>query len=503
MVSSSWSVGRLSALRRLASTAGRVADNLRSLAAEPAPPVVGLVLSGGGATAGFQVGAMRYLYDHVGITPSVITGTSAGSMMAVLLAQADDHDGQRRRLADIERIYADLSTPADMMVERGWFGELQKLTPALQRAREPRPPRLEARTITLPALGLKRPRRRSDDDGLPGGPVIRLPRWDVSPMWDTLSVLWTVSRSHPDFEALLRGARRERSMYRRGPIFDVLQDPDVLDLDGLAHSGTVLRIAVVALESGELRYVSGTGTLLDRENRPVPGEGPVSVIDAVLASCAIPAVYPPVRLGREHYVDGGMRENAPVEVAMTHLGVDRCYAVVSTPVGLPPDSSYADKDMLSIVLRATAGIMADELQLNDVARARAEGAVVIAPEVNLLGLFDLDPGLLAIARDYGYLRAAEACEGAAAEEQRVTRELVQLRRQLWGLENELLDPGHPDHVGGEVPSDRLAELAALKRQLRDLVAQVPPDRLPPGADQWWRGWEGHPYPISQTVDWGD
>lgn len=42
--------------------------------------MVGLVLSGGGARASFQVGALRYLYDEVGITPSVITGTSAGSI---------------------------------------------------------------------------------------------------------------------------------------------------------------------------------------------------------------------------------------------------------------------------------------------------------------------------------------------------------------------------------------------------------------------------------------
>lgn len=52
---------------------------------------MGLVLSGGGASASFQVGALGYLYDVVGITPTVITGTSAGSILATLLAQAEDH----------------------------------------------------------------------------------------------------------------------------------------------------------------------------------------------------------------------------------------------------------------------------------------------------------------------------------------------------------------------------------------------------------------------------
>jgi hypothetical protein len=39
-------------------------------------PVTGLLLSGGGAGAGFQVGALRYLCDRVNMSPSVITGTS-------------------------------------------------------------------------------------------------------------------------------------------------------------------------------------------------------------------------------------------------------------------------------------------------------------------------------------------------------------------------------------------------------------------------------------------
>ena len=55
-------------------------------------PVTGLVLSGGGARAGFQVGALRYLCDRVSISPSVITGTSAGAILGTLLAQGDSRE---------------------------------------------------------------------------------------------------------------------------------------------------------------------------------------------------------------------------------------------------------------------------------------------------------------------------------------------------------------------------------------------------------------------------
>lgn len=459
--------------------------------------MTGLVLSGGGASASFQVGALRYLYDVLGITPTVITGTSAGSILATLLSQADDHQGQRRVLAAVEQQYENLRHPSDMMVELDWFTELQKLVPALQRVGQARASHLEPQTITLPSLGLNR-RRRLGEGGpaVAGGAVIRLPRWDTTPVRETLSVVWNVSRSRPDFEALLRGGRHEQSMYRRGPIFDQLLGPELLDVERVARSATELRIAVVALESGELRYVTGRGVLVDRDDRPVPDEGPVVLVDAVHASCAIPAIYPPVALGREHYVDGGTRENLPVEVAMNHLGVTRCYAINSLPAGVPEDTSYADKDMLAIVLRATAGIMSDEVQLDDAARAEAAGAVLIAPEVNVLGVLEVDPGLLALAKDYGYLRAAEACEQASQEEQRVSRELVELRRRIWKVEDELLATRTADE-----PLEPGPELATLKEQLRDLVAQVPPGRLPEDASQWWQRWEQHAVEVDEPVSW--
>jgi hypothetical protein len=315
---------------------------------------------------------------------------------------------------------------------------------------------------------------------------------------DTLGFLWSLSRSGARFDALLTGAQRERSMFRPGPIFDALLAPDVFDPDRLARSSTELRIAVVALESGELRYVTGTGALVDRDNRQLSPSGSVSVADAVRASCAIPAVFPPVPLGDEHYVDGGTRENAPVDIAITHLGVDRCYAIVSLPKGLAREPSYAHRDMLSIVLRSTAGIMADEVQLNDVARARAAGAVVIAPEINLLGVLTVDSGLLSIATDYGYLRAAEACEGATEAEQRLTRNIVETRRAAWTVENDLFGP---EAGSASAEAGHRAELGDLKRRLRDLVQQAPPSRLPVGAELWWRNWEGHPYPITENPSW--
>jgi NTE family protein len=44
------------------------------------------------------------------------------------------------------------------------------------------------------------------------------------------------------------------------------------------------------------------------------GEGPL--VPAVMASCAVPGLFPPVRVGEEHFVDGGLVNSIPVSRAV-------------------------------------------------------------------------------------------------------------------------------------------------------------------------------------------
>ncbi|SFO78200.1 NTE family protein [Geodermatophilus dictyosporus] len=53
-------------------------------------------------------------------------------------------------------------------------------------------------------------------------------------------------------------------------------------------------------------------------------EGPL--VDAVLASCAVPGLLPPVRLGGEHYLDGGLVHSIPVGRAVA-LGARTVYVL--------------------------------------------------------------------------------------------------------------------------------------------------------------------------------
>lgn len=43
-----------------------------------------------------------------------------------------------------------------------------------------------------------------------------------------------------------------------------------------------------------------------------------SLVDAILASCAVPGLFPPVRVGDEHYLDGGLVNSIPIARAIAH-----------------------------------------------------------------------------------------------------------------------------------------------------------------------------------------
>ena len=65
-------------------------------------------------------------------------------------------------------------------------------------------------------------------------------------------------------------------------------------------------------------------------------DGPL--VDAVLASCAVPGLLPPVRIGDEHFLDGGIVNSIPVGRAIA-LGARRIYVMhvgrVDRPLSVP------------------------------------------------------------------------------------------------------------------------------------------------------------------------
>lgn len=62
------------------------------------------------------------------------------------------------------------------------------------------------------------------------------------------------------------------------------------------------------------------------------------LVDAVLASCAVPGLLPPVRIGDEHYIDGGIVNSIPVGRAAA-LGATTIYVLhvgrIERPLSVP------------------------------------------------------------------------------------------------------------------------------------------------------------------------
>ncbi|MCL5884910.1 MAG: patatin-like phospholipase family protein [Deltaproteobacteria bacterium] len=99
---------------------------------------------------------------------------------------------------------------------------------------------------------------------------------------------------------------------------------------------------------------------------------------AVRASCAIPGVFRPVRIGGRLFVDGGVASPVPVEAAR-RLGAD---VVIAVDISGGPEKALPETT-IETILRAV-NIMYEELAARELAKAD----VVIRPRVGQIGSGD-------------------------------------------------------------------------------------------------------------------
>jgi phospholipase, patatin family len=227
-----------------------------------------------------------------------------------------------------------------------------------------------------------------------------------------------------------------------------------------------------------------SGVLVDRDNNPI-GSSTFDVSRGVLASCSIPGVFRPVDLDGEHYVDGGLRENVPAEMAIGHLGVTNPYIITCSPQGAARESDFGSRNMLDLVMRSVS-ILTDETERDEVAYALNAGAVVIGPEISVHDSMTVDPGLLRINRDYGWMCSAEKHVTSSPDEHELVKDAVRTRVRGWELEQAWLK--------GEASRDDMDEMQHLKDHLRDIAARLPRDLAPDGVKTWGRVLEGHGHP---------
>lgn len=170
---------------------------------------------------------------------------------------------------------------------------------------------------------------------------------------------------------------------RRTDIFRMTPIASLMRLAGYGHSGVIdpsgLRrllernLTMVNLEDAKVQcavvasdLLTGDLVLLERG----------SAVQCVLASAAIPGVFPPVLIDGRQLIDGGVAANTPLTVAQ-RFGADR---IIVLPTGNACAPLKVPTDPLGVTLKALNHLVNVQL-IQDVERLRRELCISLVPPV--------------------------------------------------------------------------------------------------------------------------
>lgn len=282
----------------------------------PRSPVTGLILTGGGARAAYQVGVLKALTDirrEGGVTTGnpfpVITGTSAGAINAAALAgDADDFD---RGVAKLVSIWQGFH--ADQVYRADSIGVI----------------RTGARWLTMMSIG------------------------------------WLIARWR---------RIKPRSLLDNAPLAGLLERMVRLErIPELIREGHLNALAVSASSYSSGEHVTFYNAAEDvsawvRSQRRAVRDH--IGLPHLLASSAIPFVFPAKQLAidgePEWFGDGSMRQAAPISPAI-HLGAERILVIGAGRMHEPPGKRQVSADyptMAQIAGHALSNIFLDALAVD-------------------------------------------------------------------------------------------------------------------------------------------
>jgi NTE family protein len=134
-----------------------------------------------------------------------------------------------------------------------------------------------------------------------------------------------------------------------------------VEFDDLAQANVPLHVVAFDITAG---------------SEAVLREGPA--IDAIVAACAIPGVFPPVQIGERLLIDGGVVNNTPIRHAV-ELGAERVYVLpTQQPASLRPHlpRTPLDAAMYGLGLLVTSRLEAD------IARYQNQVELIVLPAPN-------------------------------------------------------------------------------------------------------------------------
>ena len=297
-----------------------------------AVPLTGLVLTGGGARAAYQVGVLKAIAQirrEAGVTGGnpfpVIAGTSAGAINAAALAcNADDFEASVAGLCHVWENFR-----AEQVYRSDSIGVI----------------RTGARWLTMMSLG------------------------------------WVIARWR---------RARPRSLLDNSPLAGLLERLVSTErLRKVMAEGHLHALAITASSYGSGLHVTFYDALEDivpwTRSQRLAVRAPITVAH-LLASSAIPFVFPAVALeidGRAEYCgDGSMRQAAPISPAV-HLGAERILVVgagrMHEPAGERPNSTEYP-NLAQIAGHALSNIFLDALAVDVERLRRINATLALLPE---------------------------------------------------------------------------------------------------------------------------
>ena len=228
-------------------------------------PQLGLVLTGGGARAAYQVGVLKGIAEILRRGSAcpfpVITGTSAGAVSAVALASDPAHF--RQAVYAIERVWRDFRVH-----------QVFKADPASV---------FKSGLHWMLAF-------------LSGGWLVHPPHslFDNTPLWDLL-------RAQLNFDGIPRGLYKQH-LQAIGICATSYADADSMTFYASAS----------AIDPWQRAFRKGARVQL--------------TLDHLMASLAIPFLFRPIFVQGQYYGDGAMRQTSPLSPAI-HLGANRLLVV--------------------------------------------------------------------------------------------------------------------------------------------------------------------------------
>ena len=375
------------------------------------PVRTGLALGGGGTRGDFQVGALKYLYDAKGIRPQAIAATSVGAVNAIDLVMGDDP--AMSAAGRLEANWLALNTESDMWVDMPWLAAAKRNVRQLARSFSVEG--LMSLPYTLVA------------DGIGGSDLV-----------NTLQNL---------------RARGGTALFTLAPIEARMRTQ--FSQARATASGIKLRCVAVSVETGQLVEIDEAGFFFDFAF-PAPAvppgvaaAPPRDTIDGAIASSTMPGIFPARRIGNHTCVDGGVRDVVPVKTAVEHMGCNVVYAIrlSAPPAPMPLDPA---RTFPGVMARSVLELTYDEVGNDDTEPARYGPGVTVHNIRSTVTLHDslvIEPGLIRIAIDYGWMRAADAVDvdpAKRATAMQLSDEITALRALNWELTHQASGERTPD-----------------------------------------------------------